>query len=43
MIKLPVPVEESETEASYENGLLTIVMPKTETEPENEIKIRTLE
>lgn len=30
MVQLPTPVKENEVEATYENGILKIVLPKTE-------------
>lgn len=39
-ITLPVAVKEDKVEATYENGLLKIVMPKLETKPKPKIKIK---
>jgi HSP20 family protein len=45
MVRLPVPVKEDKVEATYEKGLLKIVMPKLEEKkpPEKKIKIRVKE
>jgi len=42
-ISLPVPIKEDEVEASYEKGVLKIVMPKAEKKPSEakKIKIKT--
>jgi len=40
MIKLPVAVKENAVEATYEKGILKIVMPKAETKPSSKVKIQ---
>jgi HSP20 family protein len=42
-VKLPVAVKESAVEATYEKGILKIVMPKVETKPSSKVKIRVKE
>jgi len=39
-VRLPVAVKEDEVEASYEKGILKIVMPKIETKSKSKIKIQ---
>lgn len=43
MIKLPVSVKEGAIEATYEKGVLKIVMPKAEAKPSSKIKIQVKE
>jgi len=43
MIKLPVSVKEGAIEATYEKGVLRIVMPKAEAKPASKIKIQVKE
>ena len=40
MLRLPVAVKESAVEATYEKGLLKIVMPKAEAKPSSRVKIQ---
>jgi HSP20 family protein len=40
MVRLPVAVKEDAVEATYEKGILKIVMPKAETKPSSKVKIR---
>jgi len=40
MVRLPVAVKEDEVEATYEKGLLKIVMPKAEAKPSSKVKIQ---
>ena len=40
MVRLPVAVKEDAVEATYEKGLLKIVMPKAETKPTSKVKIQ---
>jgi len=40
MVRLPVAVKEDAVEATYEKGLLKIVMPKAETKPTSKVKIK---
>lgn len=40
IVRLPVAVKEDAVEATYEKGLLKIVMPKAEPKPTSRIKIR---
>jgi len=42
-IKLPVAVKEDAVEATYEKGILKIVMPKLETKPVSKVKIKVKE
>jgi HSP20 family protein len=39
-VRLPVAVKENATEATYEKGVLKIVMPKAEVKPSSKVKIR---
>jgi HSP20 family protein len=39
-VRLPVAVKEDEVEATYEKGILKIVMPKIETKSKSKIKIQ---
>jgi len=43
MVRLPVAVKETAVEATYEKGILTIVMPKAEVKPSSKIKIKVKE
>lgn len=43
MMKLPVSVKESEVQATYEKGVLKIVMPKAEAKPTSKVKIQVKE
>ncbi len=43
MIRLPVSVKEDAAEATYEKGVLKIVMPKTEVKPVPKVKIKVKE
>jgi len=40
MVRLPVAVKEDAVEATYEKGILKIVMPKAETKPGSRVKIQ---
>jgi HSP20 family protein len=40
MVRLPVAVKEDAVEATYEKGLLKIVMPKAEAKPSSKVKIQ---
>lgn len=40
MVRLPVAVKEDKVEATYEKGVLKIVMPKTEAKPSPKVKIQ---
>jgi HSP20 family protein len=40
MMRLPVPVKENEVEATYEKGILKIVMPKAENKQTSKVKIQ---
>jgi len=40
MVRLPVEVKENAVKASYEKGILKIVMPKAETKPKSKVKIQ---
>lgn len=40
MVRLPIAVKEDAVEATYEKGLLKIVMPKAETKPTSKVKIQ---
>jgi len=40
MVRLPVPVKEDDVEATYEKGVLKVVMPKAEAKKEKAIKIK---
>src|SRR4051794_27171377 len=41
-VKLPTPVNADQAEADFENGLLTIVLPKTETAKPRSIAVRAV-
>jgi len=43
MVRLPVAVKEDAVEATYEKGILKIVMPKVETKPTSRVKIQVKE
>lgn len=43
VIRLPVPVKEDKVEATYEKGMLKIVMPKSEEKTEKKIKVKVKE
>jgi HSP20 family protein len=43
MVRLPVAVKENAVEATYEKGLLKIVMPKAEAKPSSKVKIQVKE
>tara|TARA_B100000745_G_C20150979_1_gene394614 strand:+ start:63 stop:488 length:426 start_codon:yes stop_codon:yes gene_type:complete len=43
MVRLPVAVKEDAVEATYEKGMLKIVMPKAETKPSSKVKIQIKE
>lgn len=43
VVRLPVAVKEDAVEATYEKGVLTIVMPKAEAKPSSKVKIRVKE
>jgi len=43
MIHLPVKVKEDAIEATYEKGILKIVMPKAEAKPSSKVKIKVKE
>jgi HSP20 family protein len=40
VVRLPVAVNETAVEATYEKGILKIVMPKAATKPTSKVKIR---
>jgi HSP20 family protein len=40
MVRLPVAVKEDAVEATYEKGVLKIVMPKAEAKPSSKVKIQ---
>jgi len=40
MVRLPVAVKEDAIEATYEKGVLKIVMPKAEAKPSSKVKIQ---
>jgi len=40
MVRLPVAVKENAVEATYEKGVLKIVMPKAEAKPSAKVKIK---
>jgi len=42
MVRLPVPVKEDSVKASYEKGVLKIVMPKAKTKPNSKVKIQVI-
>jgi HSP20 family protein len=39
-VKLPVAIKENAVEATYEKGILKIVMPKAEAKPSSKVKIQ---
>jgi HSP20 family protein len=43
MVRLPVAVKENAVEATYEKGVLKIVMPKAEAKPSSKVKIKVKE
>lgn len=43
MMRLPVVVKEDAVKATYERGVLKIVMPKAETKPKSKVKIEVKE
>jgi len=43
MVKLPVAIKENAVKATYEKGILKIVMPKAETKPTSKVKIQIKE
>lgn len=43
MVRLPVAVKEDAVDATYEKGVLKIVMPKTGTKPASKVKIKVKE
>jgi HSP20 family protein len=43
MVRLPVAVKEDAVDATYEKGVLKIVMPKTEAQPTSKVKIKVKE
>jgi len=43
MVKLPVAVKEDAVDATYEKGVLKIVMPKISTKPASKVKIKIKE
>ncbi len=43
MVRLPVAVKEDAVEATYEKGVLKIVMPKAEAKPSSKVKIQVKE
>jgi HSP20 family protein len=42
-VRLPVEVKEDAVEATYEKGVLRVVMPKTESKPKPKVKIQVKE
>lgn len=40
MVRLPVPVKEDKIEATCENGILTITMPKLEVKPGKKVQVK---
>lgn len=43
MVRLPVAVKEDAVKASYEKGVLKIVMPKAEVKPTQKVKVKVKE
>jgi len=43
MVRLPVAVKEDAVEATYEKGVLKIVMPKAKAKPSSKVKIKVKE
>lgn len=43
MVRLPVEVKEDKIEATYDKGILKIVMPKAETKPPAKVKVKVKE
>jgi HSP20 family protein len=43
MVRLPVAVKEDAVEATYDKGVLKIVMPKAEAKPSSKVKIKVKE
>ena len=43
MVRLPVAVKENAVDATYEKGVLKIVMPKAEAKPSSKVKIQIKE
>jgi HSP20 family molecular chaperone IbpA len=43
MVRLPFAIKEDAVEASYEKGILKIVMPKAEVKPKSKVKIQIKE
>jgi len=43
MVRLPVAVKETAVEATYDKGVLKIVMPKAEAKPSSKVKIKVKE
>jgi len=43
MLRLPVAVKENSVEATYEKGVLKIIMPKSEVKAKSKVKIRVKE
>jgi HSP20 family protein len=43
IVRLPVAVKEDAVEATYEKGVLKIVMPKAEAKPSSKVKIKVKE
>jgi HSP20 family protein len=42
MVRLPVEVKENAVKATYEKGILKIVMPKAETKPKSKVKVQVV-
>jgi len=43
MVSLPAPIKEDKIEASYEKGILKIIMPKAEPKKKSKIKVKIKE
>jgi HSP20 family protein len=43
LVRLPVAVKEDGVEATYDKGVLKIIMPKAETKPTSKVKIKVKE
>lgn len=43
MVRVPVAVKENEVKATYEKGVLEIVLPKAEAKPASRVRVETKE